>query len=81
MSEKTLDNIIRQLRQAENYLLYAEDMADTLLMNHTVASEIHTQAYDVKRYREFLDEQYRPVHFGKLKRRQHYGSGRSNKTM
>lgn len=64
MSERTLDNVIRNLRMAVSYLDTAEMMADQLLANHKAASEIKTMKLLVKDYTQYdLNLKYRESHF------------------
>lgn len=68
MSEKTLNNVIRNLRMAKTYLETAELMADQMLQNHAVATEIHLLKLDVVAYGTELDTEYRQSHFTKGRR-------------
>lgn len=68
MSEKTLNNVIRNLRMGNNYLQMAEDVAEQLLKNHTVANEIRLRRVVVKDYIYKLDTEYRVAHYARRTR-------------
>jgi hypothetical protein len=63
MSEKGLDRVIRHIRMAASYMQIAEDMADALLQNHTVANELHLLKGDINDAIKKLDVEYRESHF------------------
>ena len=69
MTEKTLNEVIRQLRQAYNYLNYAVELSDEMLHDHTVASNILLVRQNVERCAEKLDQDYRKSHFFRTKKR------------
>ena len=70
MSERTLDNVIRNLRMAASYLDTAELMADQVLANHKIASEIKLLKMQVKDYtQEELNLKYRESHYQRRRRK------------
>lgn len=69
MSERSLDNVIRHLRIAMTYLDTSMEIADKVLCNHQVATEIQVLNRQVKDYMGELDKDYREYHFAKRRRR------------
>ena len=65
MSEQGLDRIIRHVRMAASYLQTAQDMADGLLQNHTVANDLRRLKAEIDDEVKKLDVEYRGSHFGR----------------
>jgi len=75
MSERSLDRIVRYVRMAESYLDSAEIMADDLLQNHSVASDLHHLKVSINEAVKELDVEYRSTHFKPKTEVKNYGYG------
>ena len=63
MSEKTLDNVIRQLRVASEYISNAEYISEDILRNYNVAATCLGLKLQLKEAIEFLNNEYRISHY------------------
>ena len=63
MSEKTLDNVIRQLRIASEYINNAEHISKDILRNYNVAATCLDLKLQLKEAIEFLNNEYRRLHY------------------
>ena len=63
MSERALNDIIRYMRRAKESLRVAQELADKVLANHLVATDIKVLRSDLSDCITELDVNYRQSHY------------------